>query len=44
MKNERRKFIKKIIYSAPTIVAMGALLKPTKSKAGFGTPPSAPTW
>ena len=42
--NERRSFLKKAVYAAPTIVALGALIKPTESEAGFGKPPSGPTW
>ena len=42
--DERRSFLKKAVYAAPTIVALGALTKPTESKAGFGKPPSGPTW
>ena len=38
--SSRRSFLKKSIYAAPTIVALGALLKPTESKAGFGPTPS----
>ena len=41
---ERRSFLKKTVYAAPTLVAMGALTKPTESEAGFGKPPSGPTW
>lgn len=44
MSGERRSFLKKAVYAAPTIVALGALTKPTQSKAGFGPPPSGPTW
>ena len=40
----RRSFLKKAAYAAPTIVALGALTKPTESKAGFGKPPSGPVW
>ena len=40
----RRSFLKKAAYAAPTIVALGTLLKPTESEAGFGKPPSGPTW
>ena len=40
----RRTFLKKATYAVPTIVALGALTKPTKSEAGFGKPPSGPTW
>ncbi len=42
--NARRGFLKRAAYAAPTIVALGALTKPTESKAGFGKPPSAPNW
>jgi len=41
--SERRGFLKKAVYAAPTIVALGALTKPTESEA-FGKPPSGPTW
>jgi len=40
----RRGFLKKAVYAAPTIVVLGALTKPTESEAGFGKPPSGPTW
>ena len=43
-KDARRSFLKKAVYAAPTIVALGALMKPTESKAGFGKPPSGPNW
>ena len=43
-KDSRRTFLKKAVYAAPTVVALGALLKPTESKAGFGKPPSGPNW
>ena len=39
---ERRGFLKKTAYAAPTLLALGALTKPTKVKAGFGGPPSDP--
>lgn len=42
LNNERRSFLKKAKYVAPTLVALGALTKPTESKAGFGPPPSGP--
>ena len=42
-KDSRRTFLKKAVYAAPTVVALGALLKPTESEAGFGKPPSGPT-
>ena len=40
----RRTFIKKAVYAAPTLVALGALTRPTDAKAGFGKPPSGPAW
>ncbi len=40
----RRTFIKKAVYVAPTLVTLGALTRPTDVKAGFGKPPSGPTW
>ena len=40
----RRDFLKKAAYAAPTIVALGALTKPTESEAGFERPSSAPNW
>ena len=40
----RRIFLKKAAYAAPTIVALGALTKPTESEAGHGLPPSAPAF
>ena len=41
--NARRGFLKSAAYAAPTIVALGALTKPTDAKA-FTKPPSAPNW
>ena len=41
---DRRSFIKKAAYVAPTLLALGALSRPTDAKAGFGKPPSGPTW
>ena len=41
----RRRLLKQVVYAAPTVVIMGALMKPTKSEAaGHGKPPSGPTW
>ena len=40
--NSRRSFLKKSLYAAPTLVAMGAMMKPTKAKAGFNETPSDP--
>ncbi len=42
--SSRRRFLKKAVYAAPTIVALGTLAKPTEAEAGFGKPPSAPNW
>ena len=39
---ERRGFLKKTAYAAPTLIAMGQLLRPTKTEATFGPPPSQP--
>ncbi len=38
----RRDFMKKAVYSAPTVLVLGSLARPTKAKAettGFGAPP-----
>jgi len=40
----RRTFIKKAAYIAPTLIALGSLTRPTDAEAGFGPPPSGPTW
>ena len=40
----RRSFLKQVAYVAPTVVVLGALTKPTEAEAGFGKPPSGPTW
>ena len=40
----RRTFIKKAVYAAPTLIALGSLTRPTDAKAGFGRPPSGPAW
>ena len=40
----RRRLLKQVVYAAPTVVIMGALMKPTETKAGHGQPPSGPTW
>ena len=42
MSGERRSFLEKAKYVAPTLIALGALTKPTKSEGGFGPPPSGP--
>ena len=33
IKEDRRTFIKKAVYTAPKLLALGALVRPTKSKA-----------
>ncbi len=38
----RRSFLKKTAYAAPTLIALGGLVKPTKAQADFGGPPSDP--
>lgn len=38
----RRSFIKKAVYVAPTLLALGSLTRATDAKADFGPPPSAP--
>ena len=47
MQKERRRFLKKTMYSAPTIIVLGGLLKPTKANANtgdFNGPPSDPSY
>ncbi|MDQ7083751.1 MAG: hypothetical protein Q9M36_01955 [Sulfurovum sp.] len=39
--NTRRKFLKKALYSAPILVSLGQLAKPTSLKAD-GSQPDAP--
>ncbi|WP_169308528.1 hypothetical protein [Nitratifractor salsuginis] len=44
MLNARRNFLKKAAYSAPSIMVLGSLAKPTRAKADqFGGPPSDPS-
>lgn len=40
--NKRRKFIKKLAYSAPIFTVLGQLAKPTKVKAGGSQIPTNP--
>ena len=35
---ERRRFLKKAMYNAPTIIVLGGLLKPAKANDFGGTP------
>lgn len=46
LKNERRTFLKKAVYAAPSLVVLGSLVKPTVANAScldpdpvFGCPP-----
>ena len=36
MKNTRREFLKKLAYSAPAVVSLGALVEPTDADAHDG--------
>jgi hypothetical protein len=40
----RRKFLKKAVYSAPVILVLGQLVKPTKVRADSGAPSGPPDW
>jgi len=42
--NKRRKFLKKAAYSAPVLLALGQLTKPTKAQADSGDPVGPPNW
>ena len=42
MQKERRSFLKKAAYSAPALVVMGQLVKPTQSRAWGEQTPSDP--
>ncbi len=39
IQKERRVFLKKAAYAAPTLIIMGELLRPNQSKADFGPTP-----
>jgi len=43
-KNERRTFLKKAVYTAPVLLALGQLAKPTKALADSGDPSGPPDW
>lgn len=45
MKNDRRKFLKKIVYTAPVIIALGSLATPAHAARGGipGKPPKSKT-
>ncbi len=38
----RRTFLKKAVYSAPVLIALGQLAKPTKAQADSGGPSGPP--
>jgi len=40
--SQRRTFLKKAVYAAPTLMVLGGMVKPTQTHAGFGNPPSDP--
>ena len=42
--SSRRQFLKKAVYSAPVLMAMGQLLKPTHLQADSTVPPPPPVW
>ena len=46
LKSSRRTFLKKATYSAPVLLALGQLAKPTKAQADSGVdgPPSGGGW
>lgn len=40
----RRRFIKKAVYTAPKVLILGSLMRPTNTKANFGNPPEGPSY
>jgi len=42
MQKERRSFLKKTVYAAPSLIVLGQLTRPSTAKANLGQPPSAP--
>ena len=44
LKNERRTFLKRAVYTAPTLMVLGSLVKPETAAAACGTsgPPGTP--
>ncbi|HIQ28829.1 MAG TPA: hypothetical protein EYH42_10095 [Sulfurovum sp.] len=42
--SSRRTFLKKAVYSAPVLMAMGQLAKPTNVQADGSVPPPPPPW
>ena len=43
VEKERRSFLKKAAYVAPTLIILGQLSHPTSVKAEFGGPPDGPS-
>jgi len=41
MKSDRREFIKKALYTTPTVIMLGTIIKPTKANS-FDRCPSDP--
>jgi len=42
--SKRRYFLKKAAYSAPVLLTLGQLIKPTKVEADSGNPVGPPSW
>ena len=42
--SKRREFLKKAAYSAPVLLVLGQLTKPTKAEADSGDPTGPPNW
>ena len=42
--NSRRTFLKKAAYTAPIVLSLGQLVKPTKVHADSGPPSGPPGW
>jgi len=42
--SKRREFLKKAAYSAPVLLVLGQLAKPTKAQADSGDPSGPPNW
>ena len=42
--SKRREFLKKSAYSAPVLLVLGQLAKPTKAQADSGDPSGPPNW
>jgi len=42
--SNRRGFLKKAVYSAPVVLVLGQLVKPTKARADSGDPSGPPDW